>query len=1103
MSDAAQKVSVQKPSSPAKELNLFEAEPYFAMRTPAFPVTHWLDRLDRFRDCTNIARALQREWQSPWVREAIFLASPSLHKRLSDWDGSITDKKGRKLLHSLYSYYSRMCTRPTPYGLFAAVGCGQVGDATCLDITSCEHDLHRHTRLDTASVAALAERLGELPELRERLKLRPNDCGHAHGDRWQYVEWTQGRDARHYALSAADLSDPLREILALVDPGGTDFAALAGRFHQQHPDIELEEINEFIGCLIDNKLLVTSLEPMLTGQEGLPALLQELKRMEPGAPSLSVLQALRRMLAELDELGPGRTVSDYAAIEGALKPLCANLNRKELFQVDLYRQPQSLRISRSLAQEVAVAAELSLTLGAARNDRLDAFCERFNARYEGRRVGLLEVLDEESGIGEGRWMPSSSPLLDGVAWQSTGESRRPDVDSILMEKLLATGSNLPGEIEISPDDVPRLSGELRSRVPATAHAMVTLLGKSAEAIDRGEGSIWLQGIGGPGVANMLGRFCFGNPELSEHIRASHRREASTRPEAVHAEIVHLPRERMGNLACRPLLREYEIPLLGRSGADQDHQISLHDLEIEVAGKEIVLWSRRLNRPVVPRMSNAHNFEHNTLGIYRFLCLLQHHGTTSGAFSVGPYLKSRARVPRVRCGRVILAPARWNIDRHRARALIEPRSGNTRNTLAGIRAELDIPRHVGLVKADNVLALDLDNELSIDILLAQLRKQSGAELIEMFFAESDLFAGNGSEQFTHELIVPLQRKFENPERPQQTGNKAARTRNHPKRFLRSASPHSSQVPDRVRTRLPGSDWLSYRLFGGAALLDRALAELLAPAANQWQQEGLCTGWFFIRYNDPGWHLRLRFHGRPEDLSGQLIARMRQVTEKLMRQGMIERVDIATYQREIERYGGPGAIGLCERWFAQESRRIAALLGHIRSGDPNWRWQLAILCQMQDLADFGFDPDKVLELFEFVADGFRREFGMEKGRLATLGKKYRALTEPVCSVCRGELPDGLPEPDRLRAVIREGAEERRSIASELRRLDQQGKLWGTVESLLPSFLHMACNRWFIDTSRPNEMVLYELVRRGLTSLRAQAAGPWSEGRDGPARFQSAAR
>ena len=138
--------------------------------------------------------------------------------------------------------------------------------------------------------------------------------------------------------------------------------------------------------------------------------------------------------------------------------------------------------------------------------------------------------------------------------------------------------------------------------------------------------------------------------VEQHLRA----EESLRPDTIYAEIVHFPEGRIGNVLLRPLLREYEIPYLGLSGAPREKQIPVNDLFVSVIGPRIVLRSARLGKEIIPRMTNAHNYGLRSLGMYRFLCALQTEGIAVGlGFNWGA-LDSAPFLPRVISGRTVSA-----------------------------------------------------------------------------------------------------------------------------------------------------------------------------------------------------------------------------------------------------------------------------------------------------------------------------------------------------------------------------------------------------------------------------------------------------------------
>src|SRR4029453_16822692 len=237
-------------------------------------------------------------------------------------------------------------------------------------------------------------------------------------------------------------------------------------------------------------------------------------------------------------------------------------------------------------------------------------------------------------------------------------------------------------------------------------------------------------------------------------RAHLQAEEACRPEQLFAEIVHLPDGRTGNILCRPVLREYEIPYLGRSGAPADRQIPVTDLLVSVRNDRIVLRSRHLGREVVPRLTTAHDEDWRTLGVYRFLCALQRQDVVSElTWGWGP-LREAPFLPRVVSGRLVLSRARWNLTEAELLALGQAGTADQFAAVQAWRAERRLPHYVALADRDHQLVIDLDNVLSVGARAHQLRGGRPAGLVEMFPAPDALVAPGPEGRFAPELIVPF-------------------------------------------------------------------------------------------------------------------------------------------------------------------------------------------------------------------------------------------------------------------------------------------------------------------------------------------------------------
>ena len=129
----------------------FKPSTFFAFRTPLLPfdsLESWMAaatapgltgdprRLEEAvtRDATMQRRRLRSLLERPEVREAIFLASPSLDEALKAWFDDPEGEKGRRAERAVVKYVSRMASRATPSGLFAGTSVGRIGTRTRLNM---------------------------------------------------------------------------------------------------------------------------------------------------------------------------------------------------------------------------------------------------------------------------------------------------------------------------------------------------------------------------------------------------------------------------------------------------------------------------------------------------------------------------------------------------------------------------------------------------------------------------------------------------------------------------------------------------------------------------------------------------------------------------------------------------------------------------------------------------------------------------------------------------------------------------------------------------------------------------------------------------------
>lgn len=1076
----------------------FSAAGFFVLRAPLLPLAEFLNwgnaattiatpNETEVVQTLNADRATLRERlralvAQPEIRDALFVASPDLEEYLEHWLREPDSKRGARVEGALVRYFARMCSRATPFGLFAATSLGQVGAETNLHVAP-RQQCERHTRLDMDYLFVLVNELVKDPALRHALRYQPNSSLYYAADRVRYVESRLNGKKRSYHLVAVDLTDYLDATLqraAATKLDGATVTELATPLIDE--EITLADAEAFIEELIECQLLVPVLALPVTGAEPIHPIIAKLSELaasnEIATPVRAALDATHAALVALDAAGLGATPDQYRAVAEGLAALPAKVELPRLFQVDMVRPANQATLGEAVVAEISTGVELLRSLfGKPYETEISRFAQAFSARYEEREMPLAEVLDDDLGIGfpVGSKPQGNAPLLNGLVLGSGGEatgswSAR---DSYLLDKLTAVWAADAAELQLSEKDVETLKGKELLPWTNTFAAMCKVAAASPEALASGDFQVLLESAGGSSGANLLGRFCHADADLQEAVEQLLRAEEAQQPDAVFAEIAHLPEGRVGNVLARPVLRAYEIPYLGQSGAAAEQQLPVTDLLVSVRGGRVVLRSQRLGCEIIPRLTNAHNFSMERAVVYKFLCALQTQGRLSGVAWDWGALGSAPFLPRVTYGRLVLSQARWLVSQDELKTLNE--AADRCQAVHRWRAERKLPRYVVLADGDNTLPVDLDNVLSVEAFVHIVKERTGATLRELWPVPDQLAARGPEGAFTHELIVPFVKNAAD-------GLRAA---DSPSESADVLPPLASANPPSAKRRFaPGSEWLYAKLYCGTATADQVLREAVLPAARAILGASAADQWFFLRYSDPDHHLRLRFKGDPTRLLTEVWSQLQTALAPFQDDGRVWRVQLDTYEREVERYGGAAGIELAEQLFYADSLAVAEIVAALSTGDAGMdeRWRLAMYGMDRLLDDFGFDLPTKLEVVKKARAGFLAEFHADDALHAQLSERYRNERKSL-----ERLLDPIPHAEHSLApgiaVFAQRSVTLAPVIAQLQAAEHQQTLTLPLADLALSYLHMHVNRLLRSSQRAQEMVLYDLLTRIYNARLAQ--------------------
>lgn len=732
----------------------------YVLRAPLFSIDFFKQITEDKTIDKNDIKALCRDDR---IKEAIFLASPTLSSEVEKWiHNTLDQERSERVLFSVLKYLSRMSSRCTPFGLFAGTAVGEFSDQTQIELKQ-NYQHKRHTRFDMNYLVSLSQTITKIETIRDQLKFHPNTSLYKVGPQLRYVEYSYENTKRVHHIVGVNYSKYLKRILKSAKNGKT-ITQLANDLASD--SIDFEDAFHFITELIENQILISELEPSVSGDDFLFHIISVLKTLNHTDKILTILNSLEQELKRIDK-SVGNCISNYSKISETIKALQTEFELKYLFQTDMILSSRQNSISYSIARKILGAFNLLNKLSPRQSESsMSKFNTSFFERYETKAMPLSKALDKELGIGfeQDRNYGDVNALIDDLELPDSPETSSDykittnPIQDILQDKLIECIESKSEILNLKDEDFKDFETNWTD-LPDTMYTMIEILEED------GEEKVFMPFLSGSSAANLLGRFCQGDKDISALAKEIALVEKQINSDKIIAEIVHLPESRVGNILFRPHLRDYEIPYLANSTLEKEKQIKIEDLEIVAQSpNHLSIRSKRLNKEVIPRLSNAHNFTIGSLPVYQFLASAQNSNQRNAlAFSWGVLEQKFSRLPRVEYNGIILSPRLWNFKKSQISQLVKWSSDDSKfsEEIKELKAQNNLPHLVMLKDGDNELLINLDNLLSVKMLLSIVRKRQTFQLKE-FFHTTSAIVREKNKSYSNQVVVSFfnQEKLKN-------------------------------------------------------------------------------------------------------------------------------------------------------------------------------------------------------------------------------------------------------------------------------------------------------------------------------------------------------
>lgn len=281
----------------------------------------------------------------------------------------------------------------------------------------------------------------------------------------------------------------------------------------------------------------------------------------------------------------------------------------------------------------------------------------------------------------------------------------------------------------------------------------------------------------------------------------------------------------------------------------------------------------------------------------------------------------------------------------------------------------------------------------------------------------------------------------------------------------------------RIFFPSDEWLYFKIYTGPIYAENILLEIGDKIILNPMYKSAINSWHFVRYNDPDFHIRIRFQIKNNVYRWNLFSDVQRLLDKYKDTYIVWKLDVSTYSREIERYG-EDCIELIEKAFEIDSICIIKSLKILINKETRLsRWAFGCILIDDTLNSLGLDLKHKMFILEKMSNGFLREFGYDDASCVTLNRKYRERSNLIKNLFLNRNLVYIHDGQNYENIISENLKDRYDQLKQL--FVKFANLDDSSLSAITSFIHMSMNRLFCRDNRMYELVLYHHMHKYYTT------------------------
>ncbi len=1024
---------------------------WFDQAVVRLPLMAYNIALKQVRD----SQSLKAAYQNSYLKEAIFIASPQLYEEMQNWlnGPNITNEETLKLETTLLKYLLRSAFRCTPFGLFAGCSIVELSQKSSLIVNPVK-DFTRDYKIDLELLHNVIEKIGENNDVKNVIKYFPNNTIYRIGNILKYIRTIQNGEFETAQIANNEIT---KLILEECIHGKTINELVEKLFYT---GIEKSYLVELICNLIALNILQSEMMLTVTGENNFNRLLKVFQEKHPSAISI-LLSTINGEISKLknDSNDFQTNLGIYKTVFSLFEKFEIKVNPQRTFHLDTFVSLAENTIDKNIAKTVLQALEITNYLNRGMEQaHLAKFKTEFKKRYEDQEVSLAQVFDIETGLTYPitKETLGNISLIDNLHNQRKTEKIELSNTDLLLANLCADSiSQHSYVLKLDKSILPDFALSVDEKpLPPTFSALISV--SPSQIRTNTDNLIELIAAGGPSANPMIARFGVGNRDIANLCGSiADYEQMKVSDGGVIAEVVHIPAARACNVIQRPILSKFEIPFYGQSSLGKSEQINISDILISVSGNTIILRSKIDGRRIYPQFSSAQNYSASRLSVHHFLCDLQYDNRTySFTFRWNRLLEIFKFLPRVQYKNVVLKPACWNLSKSDYEEILSASDSLLDEAFLKWRNKHRMPRFIAIAEDENELVIDSESPLCQQLLRSEMKKRTQILIQEKIFNTEKSISQRGEELFLNEILI------------------AYKTSNN---SIISAPSAISPIIDERRTFLPFEDCLYYKIYCNSESANSIIAGI-KNLCDHIIKAGLATKFFFIRYGDPRFHIRLRFFSDNKNDLYKIHDKVMNGFKIMSTNKKVTDITIDTYNRELERYN-PLIINEIESIFFNDS--VMAFDFASFGENKNNEWLFAMFSIDRLLSDFSLDLYEKGEILNslsriYMLDGVKN---LDKNIKNKIGQKYSLHKPKIHELLGGKYNNQKPFEFYYKIALKRTKANDLVIVNILDKISREDLL----NDILLSVIHMTSNRILSQSQSVQEIYIYEMLRRYYSEMK----------------------